>query len=403
MSHLFRRSAAALLILGAPGAVLAQTQSGNSFNPKISLILNGQYAHYSSKAPADVAGALLGGESDYAPEGFSIGETELAIESNIDDQFHGWTAISIGNDGHGNADVSVEEAYINTLALPDGLAVKLGRFFSDIGYQNHVHAHAWDFADAPLVYRTFFGGQLGDDGVQLRWLAPTDLFLEIGAEGLRGDAFPAGGDSRSGVEAWTAFAHVGGDIGFSGSWRLGAWHYDGKSDDRRSSGDEDVDTSFTGKSHINGLDFVYKWAPNGNPEVHNFVLQAEAMRRSENGSVIYDPDGAADASAYDGTQFGWYVQGVYQFIQRWRVGLRYDRMNASNSVANPVGGTSLATLADDGDHPQRVSAMLDFSNSEFSRIRLQYNRDESRPDNKADNQILVQYIFAMGSHPAHQF
>ena len=402
MSH-FKRGIAAALAFGAPALALAQTQSGNGFNPKISLILNGQYAHYSSDAPADVAGALLGGESGYAPDGFSIGETELAIESNIDDRFHGWAAIAVENEDDGEAGISVEEAYINTLALPDGLALKFGRFFSDIGYQNHVHAHAWDFADAPLVYRTFFGGQLGDDGVQLRWLAPTDLFVELGAEGLRGGAFPAGGDDRSGVEAWTAFAHVGGDIGLSSSWRLGAWHYDGKSDDRRSNGDDDPDTGFTGKSHISGLDFVYKWAPNGNPEVRNFVLQAEAMRRSENGTVVYDPDGAADASRYDGTQFGWYVQGVYQFVQRWRVGLRYDRLSANNRVDTPVAGTSLATLADDGDHPQRVSAMLDFSNSEFSRIRVQYNRDESRPDDKADNQILVQYIFAMGSHPAHQF
>src|SRR3546814_19818357 len=79
------------------------------------------------------------------------------------------------------------------------------------------------------------------------------------------------------------------------------------------------------------------------------------MRRSENGTVVYDPDGAADASRYDGKQFGWYVQGIYQFVQRWRVGLRYDRLNANNSVANAVAGTSLPTLADDGDHPQRVS------------------------------------------------
>src|SRR3546814_9854414 len=88
MHYLHKRSAAAVLLLGAPALAFAQTQSGNGFNPKISLILNGQYAHYSSDAPATVAGTLLGGESDYAQEGFSIGETELALEANIDDQFH---------------------------------------------------------------------------------------------------------------------------------------------------------------------------------------------------------------------------------------------------------------------------------------------------------------------------
>jgi hypothetical protein len=47
--------------------------------------------------------------------------------------------------------------------------------------------------------------------------------------------------------------------------------------------------------------------------------------------------------------------------------------------------------------------MIDFSNSEFSRIRLQYNRDESRGSDEPDNQVLVQYIYSMGAHPAHQF
>ena len=66
-------------------------------------------------------------------------------------------------------------------------------------------------------------------------------------------------------------------------------------------------------------------------------------------------------------------------------------------------GTSLALLADNSKDPQRYSLMGDFSNSEFSRVRLQFNRDESRPSGAADNQIFVQYIFSLGSHPAHQF
>jgi hypothetical protein len=47
--------------------------------------------------------------------------------------------------------------------------------------------------------------------------------------------------------------------------------------------------------------------------------------------------------------------------------------------------------------------MIDFSNSEFSRLRLQFSRDESRPGGETDNQVFLQYIFSMGSHPAHQF
>ena len=71
--------------------------------------------------------------------------------------------------------LSVEEAYIRTTDLPDGLTLKAGRFLSGIGYLNERHAHDWIFSDAPLPYRAFLNNQYGDDGVQLRWLAPENI------------------------------------------------------------------------------------------------------------------------------------------------------------------------------------------------------------------------------------
>lgn len=379
----------------APAAAPA---SGNSFNPKISLILNGLYAGYSAPADAGVPGFLLGEETERTSEGLSLGETELAIEANVDDRFHGWTAISFAD---GQAEV--EEAYINTLSLPAGLAVKFGRFFSDIGYQNHQHAHAWEFADAPLVYRAMLANQLKDDGVQLRWIAPTDLLLEVGAEIYRGAAFPGGGDERSGANGYTGFIHLGGDAGDSGSWRVGLSHLNTDAD-QRSTGEAPDDALFTGDSQLNIVDAVYKWAPNGNASVTNLVLQAEYFWRKEDGEVLADPTGAPVTSSYDGKQRGFYVQGVYQFMPRWRAGLRYDQLSADNVLGTlPGTGGAIDMLADNSTDPKRASAMVDFSNSEFSRFRLQYNRDQSRPNGETDHQVLVQYIFSLGSHPAHQF
>ena len=392
--------AAALAFAAALSPVHAADapQAGNQYNPKISLILNTTYADFSSKAPADIPGFLLGSDAGFTRSGISLGETELAAEANIDDVVHGWVVLSVAPEGG----VGVEEAFVNTLALPYGFAAKLGRFKSDIGYQNHQHAHAWEFADAPLVYRAMLNNQLGDDGVQVRWLAPTDLLIELGSEVLRGDAFPAGGADRSGAtNSLTAYVHVGGDVGTGGSWRVGLSHLKANADNRLSG--EDVQTSFTGNSGLSILDLVYKWAPDGNPSVTNFVGQAEFFYRKEDGSLVYDPSGTADTSVYQGNQQGFYLQGVYQFMPRWRVGLRYDQLSASNTVANPAPGTTLETLADNSRDPRRYSVMTDFSNSEFSRVRLQYNRDQSRPNSVTDNQILVQFIFSMGSHPAHQF
>ena len=46
--------------------------------------------------------------------------------------------------------------------------------------------------------------------------------------------------------------------------------------------------------------------------------------------------------------------------------------------------------------------MLDYSPSEFSRFRLQFARDRSRPD-AIDNQVYLQYIMSLGTHGAHTF
>jgi len=385
----------ALALYAASGAA----QPAPDRNPRISLILNGLFADYGSDAPADVPGVLLGPETEPAPEGFAIGESEFVAEANVDDQWHAFGTIAFENED-GETVVAVEEAYINSLDLPAGLALKAGRFLSELGYQNRIHAHAWDFVDRPLAYRALLANGLRDDGVQLRWVAPTDLFVELGAEALRGAGFPGGGEDRGGVNSWTGFVHVGGDAGVEGSWRLGLSRL--RTDaDLRATGEEDGSETFifTGDSDVSVVDFVYKWAQDGNPARRNFVLNAELLLRREDGTL--DFDGAAPASsAYEGRQTGWYVQGVYQPVPRWRGGLRYDRLAADNTVAAP--DPAFDTLADD-DAAQRWSAMVDFSNSEFSRLRFQYTRDESRPADEADDQFFLQYIVSIGAHPAHQF
>ncbi len=387
-----------LLVFSVPAHA---ADAGTAFNPKISLVLQGTYANYSNDTPLHIPGYLLSTDTEFRPAGLSLRETELAIESNIDDMFHGFANIALDTNSDGSTKVSVEEAAINTTSLPYGLVAKIGRFYSDLGYQNHVHTHAWDFVDSPLVYRTMLGDQLSDDGGQIRWVAPLDVFLEFGGELLRGGAFPGGGDKRSGIPAKTVFAHFGNDINDSSSYRLGLSYYR-VDDDARTSHDDQGTTTFAGHSGLGIFDFVYKWAPHGNPTVHNAVIQGEYFLRSERGTLSFDPGAQPIASDYRGHQSGFYIQGVYQFMPQWRAGVRYDRLGSSNDVSNPAPDTTLATLADKGN-PQRYSAMVDWSHSEFSRLRLQYNRDESRVGAAADNEIFLQYIFSLGSHPAHSF
>ena len=77
-----------------------------------------------------------------------------------------------------------------------------GSFLSSIGYLNDKHAHTWDFVNQPLAYQAFLGGQFGDDGLQLKWLAPTDFYLQFGAEVGSGLNFPASDRATNGAGAW---------------------------------------------------------------------------------------------------------------------------------------------------------------------------------------------------------
>jgi hypothetical protein len=372
--------------------------SSNSFNPDISLILSGVYANRSQDSDYHITGFQTGGEIGPGLRGLSLAESELGVYANIDHYFYGGLNLALAPDNS----VGVEEAFFQTTALPAGLTIKGGRFFSGIGYLNDQHAHTWDFVDNPLAYQAFLGGQYGDDGIQLKWVAPTDTFVELGAEAGRGRIADTAGKDKNGSAMGSVFGHVGGDVGVSNSWRAGLSYLRTSPSQRQSS---DLDTAgnfitneFNGTSRLWIADFVWKWAPNGNSNNTNFKLQGEYLHRSESGKLAYDVNGANAADSYRASQSGWYLQGVYQFMPYWRAGLRYDQLDSGNTDY----ASNNANIVANGYNPDRVSLMLDYNPSEFSRIRLQLARDKSR-ENTTDNQFFIQYIMSLGAHGAHKY
>ena len=387
-----------------PAAAPAQS---NSFNPEVSMILQGSYNNLKQNPNAYQITGFVPTLGDVGPgtRGFSLGESELTISANIDPDWRGTAIASLKPEGG----VSMDNAYFQSLGLGNGLSFKGGRFFSGIGYMNEQHQHAWDFTDAPLAYKAFLGNQLGDDGVQLKWLAPTDMFLEFGAEAGRGRTFPGADNNKNGVSQGALFAHLGGDAGVSNAWRIGLSLL-GSAPGNRSYSDVDhlgnpVTNSFSGKSRLWIADGIWKWAPEGNSTVNNFKLQGEYFRRREDGTLVSTACGACVDDSYNSDQSGWYLQGVYQFMPHWRAGLRHDALSYGTVNIGLVNSGAL-TAADfpllAAHDPKRNTAMLDYSPSEFTRFRLQWAHDNSG-SGATDNQIFLQYIFSMGTHGAHQF
>ncbi|MFH1495606.1 MAG: carbohydrate porin [Pseudomonadota bacterium] len=373
---------------------------GNAFNPAISLILSGTYTNL-SQDPADyrITGFIPGGEIEPGSRGFSLAESELIVSANIDPNFYGYLTLALSPENT----LGVEEAAIQTTTLGHGLTAKAGRFYSGIGYLNEQHPHSWDFVDAPLAYKAFLGRQYGNDGMQLKWIAPTDTFLEFGAEAGRGSNFPGSERNKNGVGSYALFAHLGDDVGTDHSWRAGISYLHNTAKERTY---DDLDTAgnmvsnaLDGSSKLWLADFVWKWAPNGNPAYRNFKLQGEYFRRQESGDLTFDTANLASIDRYSATQSGWYLQGVYQFMPHWRVGLRTDRLDSGTvdyGVSNSV------NLSGSAYNPSRNSLMVDYSSSEYSRVRLQLAQDKSR-EGIIDNQVFLQYIMSLGAHGAHKF
>ncbi|HET8899897.1 MAG TPA: hypothetical protein VFN09_14095 [Rhodanobacteraceae bacterium] len=366
--------------------------TGNAFNPAIAVILNGYYAHHSSSpASWQRAGFPAAGEGAPLPQGLSLGESELALSANIDDKFYGQLSLAVENED-GEDHLHVEEAYIDTTALPAGFGVRAGRFFSNIGYLNSHHAHTDFFVDRPLAYQALLGNQYGDDGVQVQWIAPTNIYLQLGGEAFRGSNYPAAGAGHGGVGAHTLFVHLGGDVGARNAW------YAGISTLRTQT--RNGDDGFNGSERLYIVDGTWKWSHHGNFKDGGLLVRGEYLRGQRRGhygdntataAPATDSLMAAMTAPWTGQRSGAYLETVYQFNRTWNIGYRYDRLW-------PADSGPWASAFD----PSRQSAMLTWHNSEFSLLRLQLSQEKPSPA-KRDNAVLLQYQVALGAHGAHKF
>ncbi len=155
----------------------------------------------------------------------------------------------------------------------------------------------------------------------------------------------------------------------------------------------DATAAFSGRTRVVVADGVMKWAPNGNATRTYFKLQGEYLQSRRNGNLT---EIAGGPLALHQVQSGGYIQGVYQFMPMWRVGLRTERLDPGHD------NWALAPGFADNYHPTRNSLMVDFSESEFARFRVQFAQDRSR-QGFVDNQWLLQYQTALGAHGAHAY
>ena len=361
-------------------------------NPYLSLIVN-TFFYGSNLTQTELDARTVPGYTNVpvgVHKGFNLESAELMIFAPVDPYFNLYANLPVTEDG-----MELEEAYFVTSSLPAGLQVKGGKFKSGFGRINAQHPHAWDFVDIPLNYRAFMGneGMGGEKGVQLTWLPDLPVYLQLGIEALQGENDQLFGvDAKDGPHAFTIFAKASMEIGDSGTILFGPSFAWGKANIPTVADN----TTFTGDTDLFGFEVVYKWKPS---RARGFILQSEYLYRKQDGDLrTGDPtDPASTLESLKRAQDGIYVQGLYQ-IERWRIGARYDVLDLFKKEYVLSG-----TQQDLGKQPWRATGALEFNPSEFTRVRLQYTRDESSRDGKTNNELYLQMLLGIGAHAAHSF
>jgi hypothetical protein len=172
-------------------------------------------------------------------------------------------------------------------------------------------------------------------------------------------------------------------------------------------------TGSQGETWIYGADFVLKWTPLTSDRGWPFVrLEGELMQRRYRADAFtgcLDPDedpclDPVDLASETLDDWGGFLQALWGFRRGWSVGLRGEY--ATGSGGNDA---DLDYLRDEDpfrDDRVRVSPLLVYQPSEFSRIRLQYNWDHADFLDGGDDPahgVWLGFEFLFGSHPAHAF
>lgn len=356
-------------------------------NPNISLVLNTFY-YGSGRKDGEIQNQSIPGYTTTGLDrrnGFNLDAAELFLFAPVDPYFNLYATIPVSENG-----AELEEAYVVSTALLQGHQLKGGKFKSGFSRLNSQHPHAWDFADIPLAYRAFIGDEgLNEKGVQCTYLPPLPFYTLLGVEVLQGDSPTLfGTNATGGPHAFTAFAKFSFDIGDDSAILFGPSIITGKTETDTIRTDSD----FTGKSTLYEMELTYKWKPS---RQQSFTFQSEYMFRTQHGDLR--DTGLDTIERLDRQQDGFYAQGVYQ-RERWRFGVRYDCLGIFKDDHILAGEQQ-----NFGGKPWRATGMIEFNLTEFTRLRLQYNHDESLGQGEKDNAVFLQAIFGIGAHAAHPF
>jgi hypothetical protein len=354
-------------------AFVGRQRSLQALNPEISV-------------NADVFGHI--NQDDAGQDNFFAREVEMSIISNLDPFSRAKIFVSRHQEGgeftpfeHEGADeheegagFAIEEGYVEWVGLPAGLGLKLGRFFQQFGQLNRWHAHALPFQTRSLPHLAILGEEsLAQTGASVRWLAPfggAAGTYEATVEVTRSENAALFGES-GGISVlghlngfWILSESVDLDLGLS--WIRGSYEDEVSSVDRS----------------LYGTEVALTWRPPGSSRYRGLTVRGGAMLLD--GLVPEVPaGGGAVAIPEEDHALGLWTAAEVRLSQSWLAGGRFDR------TENP---------ADPGETAWLVSPTLTWWQSEYVRLRLEYDLLGRSFQTGDEGRLFLQVTFAMGPH-----
>jgi hypothetical protein len=377
-----------------------------------------------SSVEDDEIALLQAGGHDPARRGFNLTNVELSLLGAVDPYLDGELHLIYFIDPEGESAFELEEAFVTSRMLPFGLEesgfqVEFGQMFTEFGRTNPTHPHAWDWQDQPVILSRLFGpdGMRGV-GTRVGWLLPVGWFSELhaGVQNAQGETMrsflssdeafeetPIGGRpfASEGTHSMNDLVYLlrwvnGFVLGENWAGQIGASGLYGPNA-----------TGSDGRTWIYGADWFLKWVPASSDRGWPFVkIEGEVARRHYQADHFFDPDTLVEFGHETFTDWGSYLQLLWGFRRGWSVGVRGEYATGDDDVYAP--DSAFARRSEDpfrGDRV-RVSPLLVFQPSEFSRFRLQYNVDNADfPMGGRDtaHSFWLGLEFLVGQHPAHRF
>ena len=349
---------------------------------------------------------------------FTLRDIELMVQANVDQLAHAYAVFNAGSeldpwtktDPFSEVSLGLEEAAIETTALPYGLAVKTGQFFADFSRLGKVHSHELPFTDRPASLEGIIGGETKARGVELSWLLPINHYLRltmgavdnIGAETAATGVFTTlNGDSD---ELFANSMHRSfGDLTYYGR---AATIFELSDSSSLNLGIDYAHGQDRGSRELASADFKFTWRPDP-ASFDRLEIGGELLHGKNSGEFGPSARFSGGPTSGDSTASGAYIYAQYRIGKDWEPGLRYDWYRPEAWAETDADSDGIADgMARTRRSANSLSAYLNYNLSEYSRLRLEVSHLNGATGTfngqDADWLTFLQWTITMGPHK-HSF